>query len=89
MHFQFSIFINKKWNILYSKIIFPGGEKIVTNNGIRGNAHPNHTYTCVRENATEWHPEFYGIIKKLLQNATVFQCKNAPKKLILEVFSCF
>ena len=41
-----------------SKIIFPGGEKIVTYNGIRGNAHPNHTYTCVRENATEWHPEF-------------------------------
>ena len=47
-----------KWNILYSKIIFPSGKKIVTNNGIKGNAHPNHTYTCVRENATEWHPEF-------------------------------
>ena len=68
--------------------MFPGGEKIVTNNGNISNAHPNHTYTCVRENATEWHPEILRKMKKALQNATFFQCKNAPKKLILEEFSC-
>ena len=52
--------------------MFPGGEKIVTNNGNISNAHPNHTYTCVRENATEWHPEILRKMKKALQNATLF-----------------
>ena len=51
-------FKQRKWNIIYPKIMFPGGEKILTNNGNISNPHPNHTYTCVRENATEWHPEF-------------------------------
>ena len=52
------------------------------------NLHPNHTYTCVRENDTEYHPEILRKTEKALQNATLFQCKNTPKKLILEVFSC-
>ena len=52
--------------------MFPGGEKILTNNGNISNPHPNHTYTCVRENATEWHPEILRKMKKALQNATLF-----------------
>ena len=60
--------------------VFPRRQKIVTNNGVISNSHPNHTYTCVRENATEWHPEFLEKNKKSLQNATFFQCKKVINK---------
>ena len=60
--------------------VFPRRQKIVTNNGIISNPNPNHTYTCVRENATEWHPEFLEKNKKSLQNATFFQCKKVINK---------
>ena len=60
--------------------VFPRRQKIVTNNGIISNAHPNHAYTCVRENATEWHPEIFRKTEKSLQNATVFQCKKVINK---------
>ena len=53
-----SIFSTKKIGYFTTQKVFSGGGKIVTNNGNISNPHPNHTYTCVRENATEWHPEF-------------------------------
>ena len=40
------------------------------------NLHPNHTYTCVRQNDTEYHPEILGKTEKSLQNATLLHRKK-------------